>query len=101
MGYNRYNIYRNFWGQRRYVREAEAEAQYYNYGYNRWNMVILDTVTTDITTTTLTTATTTTTLITVTTLSMDITVTRKIFRMENSRTQMQSLPKNFSHQKKI
>ena len=63
-------------------------------------MVILDTATTDITTTTLTTATSTTTLTTVTTLSMDITVTRKIFRMENSRTQMQSLPKNFSHQKK-
>merc|ERR1712073_131950 len=50
-GYNRYNNYRNFWGQRRYVREAEAEAdaQYYHwnqgyngyypmtYGYNRWN----------------------------------------------------------------
>ena len=63
-------------------------------------MVILDTATTDITTTTLTTVTSTTTLITVTTLSMDITVTRKFFRMENSRTQMQSLPKNFSHQKK-
>merc|ERR1711997_22621 len=45
--YNRYNMYnRNFWGNRRFYREAEAEpeadAQYYNnyYGYSpmRYNM---------------------------------------------------------------
>merc|ERR1712110_293491 len=93
--YNRYNMYnRNFWGQRRYVREADA--QYYNwnrgYGYSPYSMSYgySGYPYNRITTTTLITATSTTTP------SMDTTVIRAILQMENSRTHCNSY-RNFSY----